>query len=181
MPPFFISMRIRLYDPSRSPEHWLQIIRPGQYAVFILDAKSRGARDPEGRSFAEGEASVEVTPDLIEAERFAVQIVEEHPGLCCEVYDHEGKSGEPIRTIYHPATRGKYEGVPLARRQTGFGLLLLAVAMVFVAYDAAHDLRWMWGYIVGLKLTVIGGSFLIRGLAGLYEHRAAQHGLRSRS
>jgi hypothetical protein len=139
--------------------------------VFILDARDRVPKNVDGRSFGEGEASVEIADNFNDAVRFANEVVSRHPELCAEIYNHEGKSGEPIRTVYEPSVRGKYEGLPPAKRSTGIGLLLLAAATVFVIYDAKHDLRWMWGYIVGLKLAIIGGSYLVRGVAGLLEHR----------
>jgi hypothetical protein len=162
---------VRLYDAVRTPAHWLDIIRPGQYCVFILDARDRIPKDLEGRSFGEGEASVQIAATFDDAARFAEEVVSRHPELCAEIYNHEGKSGEPIRTIYEPSVRGKYEGMPLAKRSIGIGLLLLAGASAFVVCDARHDLRWMWGYIVGLKLAIVGGSYLVRGIAGYFEHR----------
>jgi hypothetical protein len=32
----------------------------------------------------------------------------------------------------------------------------------------------MWGYIIGAKLLIIGGSYLVRGTAWLLEHRLDQ-------
>src|SRR5215831_6134451 len=144
-------MWLRLYDAARTPPHWLELIRPGQCCVFILDARDRVPKNVDGRSFGEGEASAEISDNFDDAVRFAEEVVSRHPELCAEIYNHEGKSGEPIRTVYEPSVRGKYEGLPLAKRSTGVGLALLAAATLFVIYDAKHDLRWMWGYIVGLK------------------------------
>jgi hypothetical protein len=45
------------------------------------------------------------------------------------------------------------------------GVVLLALAAVFIIYDARHDLAWLRGYIVGLKLLIIGSVFLVRGAA----------------
>jgi hypothetical protein len=34
----------------------------------------------------------------------------------------------------------------------------------------------MWGYIIGLKLFIVGGTFLTRGIAGLPEIRRSAPG-----
>ena len=164
-------MWLKLNDPARTPAHWLEIIRPGEFCVFILDADDRVPKDFEGRHFRDGDAAVEITPDFDTAVRFAEAVVARHPELCCEIYGSEGKSGEPLRTVYEASVRGKYEGLPFAKRETAIGLAVIFVASLFIIYDARHDLRWMWGYIIGAKLLIIGGSYLVRGVAGIFEHR----------
>ena len=164
----------KLYDESRTPAHWLDIIRPGEYAVFVLHADSRAPADRDGRDFRAGEASVIIAPHLAAARDFAEKIVAANPKLCCEIYDHHGKSGPPVATVYESSVRGRYEGIEYARRNTAIGVLLLALAAAFIVYDARHDLVWLWGYIVGLKLLIIGSVFLVRGTAGIIEHRSAK-------
>jgi hypothetical protein len=164
-------MWIRLYDPTRTPAHWLEIIRPGQFCVFLLTASARAPKDANGQGFAPGEDSVQVAVNLPEALCFAEEIVSRHPQLCAEIYNHQGKTDEPIRTIYNPSERGKYEGADLAKRLLFIGLAVLSVAAPFIIYDAKRGLRWMWGYIIGLKLFIIGGTFVIRGIVALLELR----------
>jgi hypothetical protein len=164
-------MWLKLYDPRRSPAHWLEIVRPGEHCVFILDAKLRVPKDTDGREFTEGEAAVEITPDFASAVRFAEALVARHPELCCEIYDWEGKAGEPLRTVYEPSVRGRYEGLPWAKREASIGAALVSLGILLMIYDARRDLTWMWGYIIGAKCTIIGGAYLIRGVAGLWEHR----------
>lgn len=157
-------MQVRLYDAARTPAHWLEIVQPGQFSVFILEAKRRAPRP--------GDSFVEITPDFESAVKFAEDVVARDSSLCCEIYDHRGKSGEPLRTVYNPAVRGKYEGRPLARREMWTGAGILAVAACFIAYDVKRDLLWLWGYIIGLKLTLVGGSILVRGFSRYLEGRS---------
>jgi hypothetical protein len=70
--------------------------------------------------------------------------------------------------------RGRYEGIEYAWRNTAIGVLLLALAAAFIVYDARHDLVWLWGYIEGLKLLVIGSVFLVRGTAGALENHSSK-------
>jgi hypothetical protein len=51
---------------------------------------------------------------------------------------------------------------------------VLCVASVFIIIDIRRELFWLWGYILGLKLTVVGVSLLIRGITGLHEVRSGQ-------
>jgi hypothetical protein len=164
-------MWLKLFDSGRVPPHWLDIIQPGQYCVFILDAAVRVPRDFNGLEFPEGGAAAEIKPDLASAVQFAETVVARHAELCCEIYGSEGKSGEPVRTVYEPSVRGLYEGLPWAKREASIGASLFSVGIALIIYDARHDLRWMWGYIIGAKLLIIGGSFLVRGIAGICEHR----------
>jgi hypothetical protein len=166
-------MWLRLYDAARSPAHWLEIIQPGEFSVFILDADLRIARDFNGEEFRDGEFAAEIAPDFASAVRFAEELVARHPELCCEIYGSEGRSGEPLRTVYEPSVRGKYEGLPWAKREAAIGATIISVGIAFIVYDARHDLRWMWGYILGAKLLIIGGSYLVRGIAGICEDRFA--------
>jgi hypothetical protein len=156
-------MRVRVYDPARTPAHWLEIIQPGQFSVFVLAA---GPRTPPP-----GEAYVEIAPDFETAVNFANDTVAQNSSLCCEIYDHCGKAGEPLRTIYEPSVRGKYEGRPRARKEVLAGAALMVTALAILACDAKHDLTWFWGSILGIKLTVVGGAFLVRGVSRYIEAR----------
>lgn len=157
-------MRVRVYDPARTPAHWLEIIQPGQFSVFTINA---GRRTPPP-----GEACVEIVPDFETALKFAEETVAQDPALCCEIYDHRGKAGEPLRTVYEPSARGKYEGRPRARKEMLAGAGLMAVALAILAYDVKRDLTWFWGSIVGIKLTIVGGAFLVRGVSRYIEARS---------
>jgi hypothetical protein len=162
----------RTYDPARNPAHWTKLIRPGQYAVFMLDAATHVARDAEGGLFNPDEGvSIAPCSDLPEAVSFATDVVTRHPNLCGEIYDHEGKAKDALQVVYNQSVRGKYVGLQYAKRQAAWGSLALVCGMVFIAHDFMRDLTWIWGYIIGLKLTLVGGFRLLQGLLGWYEHR----------
>jgi len=156
-------MRVRVHDPERTPAHWLEIIQPGQFSVFVLEA-SRRTPPP-------GDASVEIAPGFEAAVQFAENTVAHNPSLCCEIYNHQGKAGEPLRTVYEPSVRGRYEGRPRARKEMWAGAGILAVGSALIAYDVKHDLVWLWGSVIGLKLSLVGGVFLVRGVSRYLEAR----------
>jgi hypothetical protein len=160
-----------VYDPCRTPAHWSEVIRAGQYAVFAYDARTHVSRGSDGQFTASGEDAVAICPDLAHARDLSDTLVASHPDLCCEIYTHEGKSGDPVQVIYNAAVAGKYTGRPFARREAWQGAALWLCAAVFIAVDIHHDLAWIWGYVIGVKLLIVGTAFLVRGLVGLYEHR----------
>jgi hypothetical protein len=161
----------RVYDPLRIPAHWTELIEAGQFAVFVFDIRTHVARDADGRFCAAGEVCVAICASLHEAVDCARKVVAPHPELCCEIYDHMGKSGEPLQVVYDPSVEGRHQGRPFARRETVWGSLIFLSGVGFIVVDLRHDLLWIWGYVIGLKMVIIGCAFLVRGLAGLYEHR----------
>jgi hypothetical protein len=162
---------VRVYDPDRKPAHWSEIIRSGQYAVFLFDARTHVLRNADGKYPARGEASVAICADLQEAVGLSNSLVAAHPDLCCEIYNHEGMSGDPLQVIYNPAVRGRYVGRPVARRETLWGIALCLCSVGFIVADFRHDLAFIWGYVIGLKLLIVGCVLVVRGVLGLYEHR----------
>ena len=80
---------------------------------------------------------------------------------------------DPVRTVYHRKVAGRFTGRPKARREIAMGLGFLALAAVFIGvfigYDASHQLKWLWGYIVGFKFAILAANFPIRGSAGWLE------------
>jgi hypothetical protein len=45
------------------------------------------------------------------------------------------------------------------------------VGIVLIAWDVHRDLLFMWGYIVGLKMVLIGGAVAIQGALMLRDLR----------
>lgn len=163
---------LRIYDAARTPSHWTEIIRPGQYAIFVFEARSHVARDCDARHFsAPDEVKIALCDSLAEASESAKGIVFAHGELCCEIYDHAGKANDPVETVYHPAERHKYEGRRYHKREVYLGGPAVAVGIVLVIFDYNRGFTWMWGYIIGLKLIMSGGFAMIRGLIGWYERR----------
>ncbi len=162
----------RIYDPTRNPAHWTELVAPGQFAVFIFDAPTHVARDAAGGHFNPPDSvSLALCDNLPEALAFAKDVVTHHPNLFCEIYDEEGKSKDPVQAVYNPAVRGKYVGLQYSRRQTLWGSLAMLAGIAFIVLDIMRDLAWFWGYIIGMKLTLVGGFRVTQGLLGWYEHR----------
>ena len=167
---------LRLYDPGRTPPHWSDIVVPGQYAVFVADARTRSPRNADGQPFrdaagAETGVCAALCEDLAEAKQFALDVVTRHPELSCEIYDHQGKSNPPLQTFYNPATRHKYAGRRYGRRLAIAGGALAGVGCVLVLIELSRGFTWIWGYVLGLKCMLVGGTLLTTGLLEWYAHR----------
>lgn len=160
--------RVLVNDPGRVPPHWTDLICPGEAAVFVFEAGTHLARDPDGAR-AESTPSIALCKDSAEANAYAQKLIADHPDLCCEIYDQECSYGQPLVTIYDDVWRDKHLGRGAARRQTMWGCLLLLAGSIFVVIDFRHDLAWYWGYIIGLKCLVIGITQLISGISAFQD------------
>ena len=153
-------------DPERVPPHWTDLLRADQFALFVFDARSHSARNPDGGVPA-GSASLAIFEALADANAFACALVAKQPELCCEIYDHGREYGQPLSTIYNDAFHEKHLGRGLAKRQTAGGAVALAAGVALVGIDFRRDLTWFWGYILGVKFLIIGTTLLINGVLGL--------------
>lgn len=160
-------------DPGRVPPHWSSMIRTGQFAVFVFDARNHVPRDPDG-SVPRAGASLALCDDLAEANDFAHRLVGGRPDLCCEIYGHDDEYGQPRSAVYDPDFHDKHRGRGAARRNTVWGSLALLCGAILVVIDFRRDLAWLWGYIVGLKCMIVGTSLLINGLSGLHATANSQ-------
>ena len=112
-----------------------------------------------------------ICESLQEAEALANRVTGEHPNLYCEIYDHEGKAKDPVRSVFDPKALAKHRGPLYARRQALIGVGFLAVGTTLASIDFYHHLKFIWGYVLGLKCLVLGGTFVVRAFCEWYESR----------
>jgi hypothetical protein len=147
---------ILLYDPERRPPDWTDILRPGQYAVFLSDIVTDVERTPAGRYLQGGDQSTCLVFDsLPEAEAYCEERVESCPRVRCDIYDHTGKSKPPMLTYVNKAQ------LKTPRKFAHWGLLLVAASIV------CFWLEWRRGSGLGLAL-IIGINLLFAGLRLFY-------------
>lgn len=88
---------IRLIDEARTPRDWNLLLGPAECAVFCKRAGTKAPLTAEGKSFARfSDATFVLFPGLDEAQNFCEARVAEHPEMCCEIYDEEGKAKPPL-------------------------------------------------------------------------------------
>lgn len=141
--------------------HWSSAIQPGQYAAFLRD------RDTSVPLTAD----VAIFDSLSEARAWGEEICARLSRVRCDIYDSEGLANEAVETIYNAAVRGNYVGPKPARRRLYGGLAAICVGIVLIAWDVHRDPLFMWGYILGVKMVLIGGAVAIQGALMLRDLR----------
>jgi hypothetical protein len=137
--------------------HWTSAIRPGQYSAFLRDRDTSVALD----------TSVTIFDSLNEARAWGEEVCACNARTRCDIYDSEGLANNAVDSIYNAAVRGDYVGVKPARTRLFAGLAALSVGTVLIAWDFHRDFRFMWGYILGVKLVLIGTTAAIQGASML--------------
>ena len=149
--------------------HWSSAIQPGQYAAFLRDRDTSVPLTADGQ-FADHN-SVTIFNSLSEARAWGEEICARLSRVRCDIYDSEGLANEAVETIYNAAVRGNYVGPKPARRRLYGGLAAICVGIVLIAWDVHRDLLFMWGYILGVKMVLIGGAVAIQGALMLRDLR----------
>src|SRR5262245_13375644 len=121
---------LRLFDPSRTPPNWTEIIRPGQFVAFAKTVETGAPCDAEGRPFPGVEAVTCLLFDsLSEAETYCTQQIKHAPDVRFEVFDSSGRANPPLLIIVHPSKVARLEGNSRGMRLRLWGAMsLLAVA-----------------------------------------------------
>ena len=160
---------VRLYDASRQPRDWMDIIRPGQFAVFASLLDGGDPCDTDGVPTGHGTASCVLVDGLAEAEALCRERVDRHPSLRFDVFDAAGRSRPPLLTIVHPSRARSLEGdVSLRRRNTAIAAALIVAAPFLFWID------WRTGGLLALPtLFAINGLFLAVRLLQLNASYAA--------
>jgi hypothetical protein len=149
------------------------LVQDSDYVVFVADAKTGAPRDSEGQPFRDTAGvrgpSAALCASMSEAEEFADSVTTRHPELSCSIYDREGKAKPALAVVYDVSVRGRYVGRGHARRQLLIGAAFISVGVTLAIIDLRHDMRFIWGYVVGLKCLILGGTFVTRGCLELVE------------
>ena len=154
---------LKLYDPSRQKE----VVQPGQFVVFHSHVHTHMAKKSAGSAVAPAEESICLVFDsLEEAETYCQSKVEQIPSLCCEIYDHTGKSKPPTLTYIVNKT---YLKTPGKHAHWGWSLVAAGVFCFWI--------EWHW-YGTLLVPVIIGINLVIAGLRMVYWGRVGAYGER---
>jgi hypothetical protein len=70
-----------------------------------------------------------------------------------------------------PRSKGNYVGPKPARARLFGGLAALCLGIILIAWDVHQDLLFLWGYIVGIKMVLVGGALATQGALMLRDLR----------
>jgi hypothetical protein len=176
---------VRLHDPGRRPADWLELVRPGQFAVFAKNAATGVPCDPEGRPFAPPSAAACVLADSIaEARAFCETAVQRCPAVQFDVFDSDGRTHPPLLTVVHPSRAAALETSPreMRKRQAiAWTLIAGGIPSMVFAYVEFRERDIILPAFLGINMVIIGGRLLWMNFALRETERARERRLESAS
>jgi hypothetical protein len=154
----------------------MEIIQPGQYAVFHKNAQTEIETDSEARYLPAGAPSTCLVFDsLDEAKNYCQSQVERFRNLRCEIYDSAGKAKPPLAIILNPALAKKLEESPAsAKRKIVIGVALMALSIPLFVWDWEGQWTFILPTLAGINMLFIGFRIIIWGLGTLESARQRQ-------
>ena len=92
---------IRLFDPRRDPQDWVDLMRPTDCAVFLKDRITSAPVDENACIVFDG---------VDAAQRFCEARVAALPHLRGEIYDAQGLARPPLLLVVHPDVQRQEQG-----------------------------------------------------------------------
>src|SRR4051794_26734963 len=91
---------IKIYDATRIPANWTEVMSDTQFAVFASDAASGGHRNPpiNGGPRSRKHSTCLVFDGLDEAVTYCAS-QQDVPRLRLDIYDKAGRAREPVRSF----------------------------------------------------------------------------------
>lgn len=165
--------RVPIYDPHRVPKHWMELLHPGQFAVFLQDVRNSVPLDSEGRPFAEsGSAgSCYLFDTLAEAREFCLELVEQREHVRCDIYDERGMAVEPLYTFVTKRHEHLVGSKTTARWLMLGGGLAILLSLPLFWYDWLAEGARIWPTVIGINLAFAGIRLLIWGRGELERLR----------
>jgi hypothetical protein len=162
--------QVLLYDRTRVPPNWTQLIRPGQYAVFLSDVESSAPVSRDGIPVhSASEYFCLLFETLSDAESYCQEAVKDIRRLKCEVFDSAGRANPPIAVFVNPEFAHTLDTEASARRLVRWGVVAIAVSLplFWYAWKNGAGVVW-WPIFVGIN-AVFAGLRLIQWGHGLKE------------
>jgi len=167
---------VLLYDAKRRPASWMEIIQPGQYAVFHKDAHTEIETNSEGKYLPSGAPSTcLIFNSLPEVKSYCQARVQQFRNLRCEVYDSEGKAKPPLAILLNPEIAKTLEESPAGAKRkivTGVALMVLSIPLFIWDWKGGWDL--ILPTLAGINMVFIGFRILLWGVGTLESARQRQ-------
>ena len=154
---------LKLYDRSRKPPNWTDVIARGEYAVFAKDVESGATLDTEGRPFASvGDVTCLVLESLEAARQFCVSQVERMPSLRLEIFDAEGKRHPPLLVVVNPRYARKLPAHPWnLQMRRRIAIVLGCAAPPLLWFDLwHHDGALIYPSLIGLNMWIVAARLV---------------------
>lgn len=158
--------------PLTDQRSWSSIPE-GHFPVFLSAVRTDILLDPDTGSPATNSTVIPVLDSLSDALQYAEEAVQRVPTARADIYDHHARAGDPLRRIYPVALRRRYDPLRRARRDTWGGSILLGAFAIWSVFAiGGSNQHFLWFYMVGMKMLVLGSIFFIRGVGYFLDNRA---------
>ena len=163
---------VKVYDPTRRPRNWNDLLAPSQCAVFFKHIDSEAPLSPSGATVARFRDCTFLLFDSLEAARRVCEAkVGAYPYMRCEVFGCRGKAQPPLLTILHPDVAQKDElSAQSVRRRQILAILLFITALPLFLLDR----RYGGGLVLP---TFLGLTMILAGLRLMYWNTARRQRL----
>jgi len=157
----------KVYDQARQGRDWMSLLAPTQCAVFFKDFQTATPLSRDGVAFDRTANCTFLVFDRLEdARHFCEAQVNQHPAMCCEVFDFEGRAKPPLLVVVHPSVAEKDElSATWVRRRKYIAMASFLCAIPLIVWD------WRTGEYMILP-TVVGVNLIVLGLRLLYWNTA---------
>src|SRR5215469_15128441 len=160
---------IKVYDESRHPRNWHELLAPWQCAVFFSRINSVEPLSPQGTAVSLRDCTFLLFDKLDDARQYCEAKVQECPHMRCEIFDSKGMAKAALLTISHPSVAAKDDVSLSSVRKRGIVAVVLFIAALPLIW-------WDWHAGSGLILpTVLGINMIFAGLRLLQWNTARQH------
>lgn len=127
---------VRVYDATRVPHDWNDIIQPGQFVVFASLLAGGAPCGVDGTPTSHADATCVIADSIEAAEALCRDHVERHPEVRFDIFDAHGRSRPALLTVVHPARLKAIEGNAATRRRNrAIALALIAAVPVLIWID----------------------------------------------
>jgi len=146
--------------------------KPGQFYVYLANPRTDILLDPTTGAIAQEATPVPIFASFEDAVHYAEQAVKRLSEARADIYDHRGRAGDSLKQVYPEALRRRYDPLRRARREFWAGIILLGLFAVWaITFANKSDMHFLWFYILGMKLLVLGLIFVTRGVGYFLGHR----------
>jgi hypothetical protein len=163
---------VKVYDSTRQPRNWNELLTPSQCAVFFKRIHSEAPLSPCGAAVTHFRDCTFLLFDRLEDARRVCEVkVGEYPYMRCEIFDGRGKAQPPLVTIVHPdrASEDELSTQSVRNRRILAMLLFIAALPLFLL-----DRKYQGGLILP---TFLGLTMILAGLRLLHWNTARKQRL----
>lgn len=160
----------------------MEIVRPGQVAVFAKDLDSGAPCDTDGRPFADAaQATCVIFDSLSAAQAFAEATLAKAPGMRLDIFDAAGRANPPLVTLLHPSRARDADTHPrvLRKRQIiAWALIAAGIPLIVFAYLEHERREIILPAFLGINMLLAAGRLLWFNLGIRETERARRERLR---